>query len=641
MKEKKAGLSRRRFIQGTGVAAATAGIAQFSPERAGATAVSPPFKPRGRLRRRPNILLFLSDEYRYPVVYESSQLQEFRSQYLTAEESLRDHGLEFNNHYIMSAACVPSRTSIFTGQYPSLHGNTQTSGAAKINIENDMYWLDPNTVPTMGNYFRAGGYETYFKGKWHVSDADIHIPGTYNSLLTFNSKGEPDPEAEDLYLAAERLGPYGFSGWIGPEPHGSNPLNSGSSATGAIGRDEKFATQAVNLLDELASRGSSAAPWLLVNSYVNPHDVTVWGEFTLKQSSWNLRGQLDNSKVPYDLFEPAQYAATSNENLAGKPHCQPDYIKQYPQVFQPTPNTVEFHRFYYQMQQNVNDQIQRVIDALNSHADMAENTIVIFTSDHGDLLGAHGGMQQKWHQAYEEGTHVPFIVHNPALFSGRESLDEITSHADLLPTLLGLAGLDAAKLQNELAKTHNEVHPLVGRDLSGIILGETQPSQIKGPVYFLTEDEVSRGTAQVTVLGYEYRPVIQPNSVETVVTYLPTGDRGAQEKWKYSQYSDNEQFWSDPAPSAGPPRDVMTEVSGNTNLPGHKAAVTTVKTKQLANQTEAYNLSRDPMELVNLVHSDNSSVQATISQLETLLHQQCGAKRLKPSSGMVPGQPDC
>lgn len=641
MKEKKAGLSRRRFIQGTGVAAATAGIAQLSPERAGATAVSPPFKPRGRLRRRPNILLFLSDEYRYPVVYESSQLQEFRSQYLTAEESLRDHGLEFNNHYIMSAACVPSRTSIFTGQYPSLHGNTQTSGAAKINIENDMYWLDPNTVPTMGNYFRAGGYETYFKGKWHVSDADIHIPGTYNSLLTFNSKGEPDPEAEDLYLAAERLGPYGFSGWIGPEPHGSNPLNSGSSATGAIGRDEKFATQAVNLLDELASRGSSAAPWLLVNSYVNPHDVTVWGEFTLKQSSWNLRGQLDNSKVPYDLFEPAQYAATSNENLAGKPHCQPDYIKQYPQVFQPTPNTVEFHRFYYQMQQNVNDQIQRVIDALNSHADMAENTIVIFTSDHGDLLGAHGGMQQKWHQAYEEGTHVPFIVHNPALFSGRESLDEITSHADLLPTLLGLAGLDAAKLQNELAKTHNEVHPLVGRDLSGIILGETQPSQIKGPVYFLTEDEVSRGTAQVTVLGYEYRPVIQPNSVETVVTYLPTGDRGAQEKWKYSQYSDNEQFWSDPSPSAGPPRDVMTEVSGNTNLPGHKAAVTTVKTKQLANQTEAYNLSRDPMELVNLVHSDNSSVQATISQLETLLHQQCEAKRLKPSSGMVPGQPDC
>jgi choline-sulfatase len=642
MKEKKAGLSRRRFIQGTGAAAATAGIAQLSPERAEAAAVSPPpFKPRGKLRRRPNILLFLSDEYRYPVVYESSPLQEFRSKYLTAEESLRDHGLEFNNHYIMTAACVPSRTSIFTGQYPSLHGNSQTPGAAKLSIENDMYWLDPNTVPTMGNYFRAGGYETYFKGKWHVSDADIHIPGTYNPLLTFNSKGEPDPEAEDLYLAAERLGPYGFSGWIGPEPHGSNPLNSGSSAAGAIGRDEKFATQAVNLLDELASQESSAAPWLLVNSYVNPHDVTVWGVFTLKQSSWNLRGQLDNSKVPYDLFEPAKYAATSNENLAGKPHCQPDYVKQYPQVFQPTPNTVEFHRFYYQMQQNVNDQIQRVIDALNSHPDMAENTIVIFTSDHGDLLGAHGGMQQKWHQAYEEGTHVPFIVHNPALFAGRQTLDALTSHADLLPTMLGLAGLDPSRIRHKLAKSHTEVHPLVGRDLSGVILGETSPSQVTGPVYFMTEDEVSRGSSQTSALGFEYRPVIQPNTVETVVAFLATGQNGGQEKWKYSRYSDNPQFWSAPAPPTGPERDVMTEVSGDVNLPGNKQATTTVKISPVPDQTEAYNLSKDPLELVNLVHSTDPATQAAISELETLLHQQCEAKLLKPSSGTVPGQPDC
>ena len=116
-------------------------------------------------------------------------LQQFRARYLTAEESLRDHGLEFTNHYIMSSACVPSRTSIFTGQYPSLHGESQTPGAAKSSFENDMFWLDQNTVPTMGNYFRAGGYDTYYKGKWHVSDADIHIPGTYDPLLTFNGKG--------------------------------------------------------------------------------------------------------------------------------------------------------------------------------------------------------------------------------------------------------------------------------------------------------------------------------------------------------------------------------------------------------------------------------------------------------------------
>ena len=123
------------------------------------------------------------------MVYESAELGEFRARYLTAEESLRQDGLEFTNHYIMSAACVPSRTSIFTGQYPSLHGVSQTTGAAKSSFENDMYWLDPNTVPTMGDYFRAGGYETYYKGKWHLSEADLMIPGTHTSLLSFDSKG--------------------------------------------------------------------------------------------------------------------------------------------------------------------------------------------------------------------------------------------------------------------------------------------------------------------------------------------------------------------------------------------------------------------------------------------------------------------
>ena len=78
------------------------------------------------------------------------------------------------------------------------------------------------------------------------------------------------------------------------------------------------------------------------------------------------------------------------------------------------------------------------------------------------------------------------------------------------------------------------------------------------------------------------------------------------------------------------------------NLAGDKQAATTVKTQQVPDQAEAYNLSQDPLELVlDLVHSSDPAVQATISELETMLHQQCEAKLLKPSSGTVPGQPDC
>ena len=125
--------------------------------------------------------------------------------------------------------------------------------------------------------------------------------------------------------------------------------------------------------------------------------------------------------------------------------------------------------------------------------------------------------------------------------------------------------------------------------------------------------------------------------VGAAVAWMPTGAGGARQKWKYSRYSDNPQFWSDPER----PRDVMTIVSGKVNEAGVKEALTTIKTRAAADQAECYNLAEDPLELVNLVHSSDPSVQATIRQLERLLHQQCEEKMLKPSSETVPGQPVC
>ena len=546
------GFSRRGFLQATGVAAAAAGVADFTSSGASqaATFAAPPFQPRGKLRQRPNFLYIMADEYRFPVPYESPALAAFRARYLTAERFFSQNGLEFANHYIMSAACVPSRASIFTGQYPSLHGVSQTTGAAKSSFEQDMFWLDPNTVPTMGDYFRAGGYSTYYKGKWHFSEADLLIPGTHTGLLSFDDAGNPIPAVEEQYLAAQRLDAFGFTGWIGPEPHGSNPLNSASSATGAVGRDAKFADQTVELLQTLGQQGRTAGPWLAVSSFLNPHDIALWGTLTLNNASFNLMGQLQGTQVPQALFDPTMYSETFSEDLSTKPSCQASYVQTYPQMLQPIVNTVEYRQFYYQMQQNVNAEIQRVLNALAAYPQMAANTIVIFTSDHGEMLGAHGDMHQKWYQAYEETIHVPFFVYNPILFSGPQSVEALTSHADLIPTMLGLAGLNPNQLASVLAQNHTEVHPLVGRDLSSVILGEEQTDQITGPVYFMTDDDVTRGAQQTTNAGEPYQSVIQPNHIETVVTFLPTGADGAMEKWKYSRYSDNPQFWSDPEDAA-------------------------------------------------------------------------------------------
>ncbi len=646
-------VSRRRFLLGAGAvgAAGAAGLAGCSGEpsvakvpgtttpsgRAAVARVSTPFKPRGRLDKRPNFLIVMVDEMRYPTVYESPALKEFRAKYLTAQERMKAKGMQFRNHYAMSAACQPSRTSIFTGTYPSLHGVSQTSGGAKAVYEWDMYYLDPATVPTMGDYFRAGGYRTYYKGKWHLSLPDIFIPGTTTAYTSYTSNGTPIPENEARYVEAERLEQYGFSGWIGPEPFGNNPLNSGSSAgAGNSGRDVHIARMAADIIGE--QKPDADSPWLIVSSFVNPHDISLWGALTVASQNYNLVGQLDGT-VPTDLFDPALYDKTANDDLSKKPTAQQSYRDTYKQIFQPTNPGPLYQQLYYQLHKTVDANMNTVLDALAEEPANQRDTIVLFLSDHGDLLGSHGGMFQKWYTAYEEAIHVPFVVHSPTLFDKAVDLDVVTSHADILPTMLGLAGLDTAAIQKELSKTHNEVQPLPGRDLSGVILGEVDPSTLQDAVYFMTDDDVGRGSNQNNWMGLPYQSVVQPNHVETVIALLPTGANRALQKWKYSRYFDNVQMWT--SPGSNPPQDVVTTVNGQQNQAGSKTAETTVKTTPVADQIEAYNLAVDPMELTNLAGSTDPAIAPVLTQLGSLLAAQCAQKRQTPQSGTVPGEPSC
>ncbi len=632
--ESNDGLSRRRLIQSAGVATvAVAGLAAASGASAQA-APMPKFKPRGRLRKRPNFLIIMMDEQRAAPFYESPELQAWRLQNLTTQNFLRRNSVEFTHHHIMSTACQPSRASIYTGQYPSLHGIAQTSGAAKSAIEQDLYWLDPTTVPTMGNWFRAAGYDTYWKGKWHISDADLYQPSSYNPLPSYNDMGGRDPYLEDVYLEAKRLEQYGFTGFIGPEPHGSNPLNSGSSGPHGRGRDEVFAELNVEQLQKLRRNDK---PWLLVASFVNPHDITLWGSLTLasdvsgQQGSFYLAEQLVGSNVPHNLFGPA-YTASSNEDLSTKPVAQGSFVAQYPKGFQPLNNNEMYHRFYYQLQKNVDEQIGKVINTLTEDREQYRDTIVIYLSDHGEMLGAHGGMFQKWHSGYDEMMRVPFMFHNPELFPRYETSDILTSHADLIPTMLGLAGLDEMALAKELRKSHTQVRRLVGNDLSGYLLGDADESKFDKPVYFMTDDQPFKGANAVSIAGLPYLPVEQPNCVETVVAYLPTGPAGAKQRWKYSRYWDNPQYWSSPNV-----QDVQTIVLGMVNQPGTKVAKTVVKAANPtdgqvappADQFELYNATTDPAEMSNLY--GNSDYAATQAVMAKLLDAQRAAKRLTPT----------
>ena len=98
-----------------------------------------------------------------------------------------------------------------------------------------------------------------------------------------------------------------------------------------------------------------------MSSFVNPHDIALWGAITLRMGKWKLRAQLDGSKVPGDLFD-SRYAATSREDLSRKPSCQNSYLETYSSMLQPTPNSRDYQRFYYQLQENVNREVQKVLD---------------------------------------------------------------------------------------------------------------------------------------------------------------------------------------------------------------------------------------------------------------------------------------
>jgi len=530
--------------------------------------------------RRPNVLLIMTDEERYPTVYEDDALRRFRRAELPGQQALRARSAELHRHYAASTACVPSRASLFTGHYPTLHGLRATDGAAKGAVEADMYWLEPNTVPTLGNYFRAAGYRTFYRGKWHVSHADLTTPDTRAVLASSDDEGKILQPNTRYYQAANRLDPFGFQGWIGPEPHGSAKSNCG------LLRDPLYGDQVDALFDDLEG-SEDDKPWLAVASFVNPHDIVLFGLL------WRSFGfPFDDDTVP-EIPEPP----TQDESLRSKPSCQADYVKKYGKVFLPQPQIPVYRRFYYYLQKLVDKQIARVARRLEASR-FRDNTIVVYTSDHGDMLGAHGGMHQKWHNAYEESLHVPCLISGPGIPEGGR-VDMPTSHVDLIPTLLGLADLDAERIRASLAAHFTEAQPLVGQNLASLLRGGEAPEE---PIYFMTEDEVSEGLNQETVLGRSYESVEEPAKVEAIVARLDVGE--GPRLYKYAR-SYTRSLIGDPAK----------------------------KERGLdRSEYELYDLDADPTETNNLAHLGHKTraSRAAEERLEAILEKTREKKALHP-----------
>jgi arylsulfatase A-like enzyme len=435
---------------------------------------------------RPDIVILMTDEERAVPPYESRRVLAWRDRTLAGRKWFDEHGVSFARHYTGSLACVPSRPTIFTGHYPDLHGVTQTDGIGKTFDDSRMRWLRQGEVPTLGNWFRAAGYDTHYDGKWHISHADLH-DADGRALATNDDDGLVDHAAVQRYREADPLAPFGFSGWVGPEPHGAGLADAG------VRRDPLIADRVVTwLIDRYARRRAgepdAQRPFLLVASFVNPHDIVLF-------PTWVRRSPLQPSRLD-PPHVPA--APTADEDLATKPAAQIAFREAYYSGYGPARaieqrydrNAQRYRDMYYRLHAEVDRPIDRVRRTVTEGG--SDNAVLVRTSDHGDLLGAHGGLHQKWFNLYDEATRVPFVI--ARIGSGPtqpRTVTAPTSHVDLVPTLLAAAGVDVEAAAATLAESFSEVHPLPGRDLMPVVDGA--PADDTRAVYIVTRDNMLEG----------------------------------------------------------------------------------------------------------------------------------------------------
>ncbi len=520
--------------------------------------------------KRPNILLITCDQYRFPrfsygpdagfaqplkdILGFQGEVDETNpyARYFPGLLALRENSVVLRNHTIASSACTPSRAVIYTGQYGTRTGVTQTDGLFKSGDSPNFPWLEPDGVPTLGTWMRHAGYTTHYFGKWHVSNPPDH------SLETF-----------------------GFDDWeeSWPEPHGAAPNNLGiyrdagfTDSVCAFLRRQALADDYNRVLaeeqqvDPYAAGPNETLPWFAVASFTNPHDIATYpavvaqalptpdgsGTQSLFQSlTIPLGGQVTppptqgTAKVSLNPLGFPQACATAsptqNEDLSTKPACQFDYsykvslalnsktgfnivhrtdptdmkkataeaaaiALQGPIPFQlsdnPDQSALNFIQLYAWLHAVVDMHISAVLRALEETG-QADNTIVVFLADHGEYAAAHGMMIEKWHTAYQEALHVPVVVRFPPSMTStaQHQLDELTSHIDIVPTILGLAGKDqdwrerTRHLMLQLGR-HKDVPPLPGVDLSGLLKGDTttvtEPDgRERTGVLFVTTDEIT------------------------------------------------------------------------------------------------------------------------------------------------------
>ena len=428
----------------------------------------------GDLRKNPNLLLIVTDQEREVMHWPEG----WAEANLPARTRLLGHGLQFTRAQCNTAACSPSRATFFTGQYPAQHGvkHVLQCNNPKDRLQGHLSML-PTNLPNLATILGDAGYHVVLKGKFHLSR-----PVQYNRAMKRHYWSDAD-----VRHLSER---YGFHGWNPPDM--SDPMNLSDLGGGAINNDGRFvdgsgtAAGHIRSFDELHRQSAvhflntydGEKPFCLIVALVNPHDVQEYpgrGVRGLSFSPTFAKGGYrleDFANLPIDL------PPNIDDDLSTKPSVQAAF-RQFLAIGTGHVRTRErqlnYARFYAYLNHQVDAQIVKLLDALDANG-LTDDTLIVRTSDHGELAMSHGRLRQKFYNAYRETLSVPLIFSNPRLFPRPQSTDAFASLIDVLPTLTTIAGA-----------SEPEQYDFKGHDLTPIL--SNPAASVQDHLHFTYEDD--------------------------------------------------------------------------------------------------------------------------------------------------------
>ncbi|MBT3377545.1 MAG: sulfatase-like hydrolase/transferase [Lentisphaerae bacterium] len=453
-------IDRREFMKRMGMTAAMA---------AGLRSESAPNEANPRL----NILYIMTDQQPVSCVgsYTDSPLQ---TPHL---DDLAGAGCVLDRLYIGAFPCSPSRACQLTGRYAHNHGV----------VTNDVL-LDP-ALPTLGTVCRSAGYATGYFGKWHLG-GNMYVTDTpskragglsgnwhYERLSTprgwtfrpaAGGQGEDAPQAGfDTWRGGWRdyhewLRRIGQGAYLGKHKRlgNHNDAPSGPEGTHIYSQvDQKhhmaafFTEETVQFVRE---KGSAEQPWCAVLSYYGPHLPVA------PPKPWDTMYSLEQVRLPANHSDP----------LDGKPLRQRNGRRNYKLGTWSDEQYLDYIRRYWGYCSYLDEQIGRVFAALRETGQW-DTTIIVFTADHGDMVGAHGMIFKLGFCGYEELFRVPGILRIPGVTRAGSRAPWLVNSVDLLPTLLASAdvpvppGVDGQSLLPALRGDRSEHRDVVFSDSLG------------------------------------------------------------------------------------------------------------------------------------------------------------------------------